>query len=265
MSQFDDETQVEKIDEHRWGGTLRGEGNIGDNPNGGYMACCALRALEAALPHPHPTSVTTHFLRPGIADTPFEVVIEPVRIGRTLSTARARLLQDGKERLEILACFADLESQVGVDVPITVAPPELPEPEHCPLRSEETQGVHLPLLERLEVRLHPEQANAGHYDRAEMSGWIRFRDGRAPCTSSLLLFADAFPPSVLASLGQVGWVPTLELTFHPRRLPVGGWIKARLATDDLHNGRMIETGQLWDASGQLVAQSRQLGLVMHRN
>jgi acyl-CoA thioesterase len=93
---------------------------------------------------------------------------------------------------------------------------------------------------------------------------IRFIDGRAPDTRSLLLFTDSFPPSPLAKLGSVGWVPTLELTVHVRRRPAPGWIVAELRTDDLNEGRMVETGALWDSEGKLVAQSRQIGLVMKR-
>ena len=96
-----------------------------------------------------------------------------------------------------------------------------------------------------------------------MSGYIRFADGRAPDTRSLVLFADAFPPSVFSSLGVVGWVPTVELTVHVRARPAPGWIKAVFTTDDLSGGRMIESGKLWDSQGRLVAQSRQLGLVMN--
>ena len=94
-----------------------------------------------------------------------------------------------------------------------------------------------------------------------MSGWIRFRDGRAPDTLAALLFADAFPPSVFGLLGMVGWVPTVELTVHVRRRPAPGWMLGQFRTHDLSDGRMIEDGALWDSQGQLVVQSRQLGLV----
>ena len=58
------------------------------------------------------------------------------------------------------------------------------------------------------------------------------------------------------------WVPTIELTVHVRRRPASGWMFAHLACEDLSGGRMIESGMLWDSSGALIAQSRQLGLVM---
>ena len=103
-------------------------------------------------------------------------------------------------------------------------------------------------------------ATSGH--RAETPGWIRFRDGRPPDLLALALFADAFPPSIFGLLGRVGWVPTIELTVHFRARPAPGWVRGRFLTDDLTDGRMIETGELWDAAGTLVARSRQLALLV---
>ena len=108
--------------------------------------------------------------------------------------------------------------------------------------------------------LSPETAVPGG-GKAEVSGWIRFHDDRAPDPRALLLFCDSFPPSPFGRLGVIGWVPTIELTVHVRRRPAPGWIKARFVTDDLTDGRMIESGCLWDSEGQLVAEARQLGLV----
>ena len=73
--------------------------------------------------------------------------------------------------------------------------------------------------------------------------------------------ADAFPPAVFGLLGPVGWVPTIELTVHLRRRPSPGWLLGEFWSEDLSDGRVLEDGALWDASGHLVAQSRQLALV----
>ena len=56
-------------------------------------------------------------------------------------------------------------------------------------------------------------------------------------------------------------MPTIELTVQIRRRPVEGWILGRFQTIDASGNRTIEDGQLWDASGALVAASRQVGLV----
>jgi acyl-CoA thioesterase len=144
---------------------------------------------------------------------------------------------------------------------LAIAPPAVPPPDACGARSGGEQGVTLSILGRLDIRLHPDEARAGAAGRAQVTGWVRFRDGRAPDPLANLLFADAFPPSVFGVLGAVGWVPTVSLTVDLRRRPAPGWILCRFRTEDLADGRLIEDGVLWDESGRIVAQSRQLALL----
>jgi acyl-CoA thioesterase len=263
MSQFDTETVVTKIHDTLWRGHISAAWNIGDNPNGGYLLSVALRALQSALPHPDPISVTTHYLRPGSPNQPCDIQVEILRTGKTLSTARATLIQGDKARLELLAVFGDLSQSVGIDTEITIAAPKIPEPEDCTVRDGDRQGIALPIADRLDTRLDPASAIPGKSTKAELNGWNRFQDLRAPDSICVPLFCDTFPPSPFALLGNVGWVPTIELTVHVRRRPQPGWLQARFSCDDLSQGRMIETGQLWDSGGHLVAQSRQIGLVMN--
>ena len=262
---FDTETQVQQLSESTWRGHVHGSWNIGENPNGGYLLSLVLRALTNVLPHPDPVSVTTHFLRPGTPDADCDINIEVIRSGRSLSTARATLSQQDKTRLEVLAAFGDLSVSDGRDAPLTLPPPDLPEPDLCIPRTGETQGIHLPILERLDTRLHPDHARAGESPVAVVSGWNNFTDQRPSDSLSLPLFTDTFPPSPFSMLGVIGWVPTIELTVHVRRRPAPGWISARMACEDLHQGRMIESGALWDERGELVAQCRQIGLVLNRD
>lgn len=262
MSQFDDDVAVDPAGDGRYTGRVHEAWNIGANPNGGYLVSIVLAAIAQEVSHPDPISVTTHFLRPGSPGTPCEVEVDVIRAGRTLTTVRGRLTQDGKTRLEVIAAYSDLAQSAGVTSDITLAAPALPPPEACPARDGSLQGVELSLLSRLDIRLHPDLAEPGKADKPEVSGWIRFADARPPDTRSLTLFADTFPPSPFGVLGVVGWVPTLELTVHVRRRPADGWVKAQFRTDDLNEGRMVETGALWDSTGALVAQCRQIGLVM---
>ena len=108
----------------------------------------------------------------------------------------------------------------------------------------------------------PNSAVVNESKPAISEGWVRLSDGAPPTALSLPLFADAFPPSLFAKLGSVGWVPTIELTVHVRRKPADGWIQARFECDDLIGGRLIESGTLWDSTGRVVARSRQLGLLL---
>jgi len=271
MSQFDHDTLVvplgpvpeEAGTAAAFSGQVDPAWNIGTNPNGGYLLALAGQALRQRTPwQPDALSITVHYLRPGLAGQPCRIDTELLRRGRTLSTLRATLSQDGGTRLELLAAMGDLGAPESAAAPLlTLTRPEMPPPEACPTRSAPAQDVGLPILDRLDVRLHPNDAIPGAVGFARLRGWIRFNDGRAPDALACLLMADAFPPAVFGLLGMVGWVPTIELTVHLRRRPAPGWLLGRFESNDLSNGRMIEDGALWDSSGQLVAQSRQLALV----
>ncbi len=262
MSQFEDETAIEPTGAGLWSTRLSSSWNVGDNSNGGYALTPVLRALRESVEHPDPVSVTTHFFRPGRGDIDGEVTAEVLRAGRTLTSATGSLHQEGKTRLTVLAAFGDLSSTRSSNKDITTPPPDLPPPEECPDRSGSDQGVDLPIMTRTDVRIHPDHAEAGGHHTAEVEGWIRFTDGTEPTSLDLPFFTDAFPPSVFSLLGMVGWVPTVELTVHVRRRPAPGWLCARFQCDDLHDGRLIESGLMWDSEGSLVAQSRQIGLLL---
>ena len=262
MGQFDDETAVRADGGGRWTTTLSSRWNIGTNANGGYAAASAIRAAAVVAGHPDPLSVTTHFLRPVDRAGPATITTELIRRGRTISVVEAALELEGRQRLRTAAAFGDLEELVGVDRVLSLPAPDVTPPEGCIDRSELHQGVTLPILDRVDVMIDPSCARPAGSDRAVVSGWARFADGSDPSPASLALFADVFPPALYPLMGRIGWMPTIELTVHVRRRPEPGWVQARFECDDLAGGRMVETGSLWDASGRLVARSRQLGLVL---
>ena len=288
MSQFDDETRVTPLTlpgadattavepsgdssaalaTSQFSGHVDPAWNIGGNPNGGYLLAIAAQALRQTTPdQPDPLSITAHYLLPGLPDQACRVDTQVLRSGRNISTVRATLAQDGGARLELLAAMGRLGKLGAADAPsqlpvIALTRPNLPPPEDCVGRSGAAQGVVLPILGRLEIRLHPQQAMPGAAGQATVSGWIRFADGRPPDALACLLMVDAFPPAVFGLLGMVGWVPTVELTVQLRRRPVPGWLMGQFWSNDLSDGRLIEDGALWDADGHLVAQSRQLALM----
>jgi acyl-CoA thioesterase len=53
----------------------------------------------------------------------------------------------------------------------------------------------------------------------------------------------------------------LELTTHVRARPAPGWLACSFATRFITGGFLEEDGEVWDATGRLVAQSRQLALL----
>ena len=222
------------------------------------------RALAMANPaHPDPFTVTAHYLRPGEAGEA-TIATTVVRTGRKLSTLRASITQHGKSKLELLATYGDLTERNGqtaiAEQPPTIAPPESCLPRH-PYNSDGVTENHMAY--RTETRLDPTTGwvTGKPSGTAVVNGWIRFGDGRQPDSLSLLFFADAFPPAIFEVLDGSGWVPTIELTVHVRKRPAAGWLQVRMSTRYLIDGYFEEDGEIWDSTGALVCQSRQLGMI----
>jgi hypothetical protein len=244
----------------RWRAEVDPGWTVAGRPNGGYLLAMATRAALRAAGQPHPLAVSAHFLSP--ADPgPAELEVARLRAGRSLSTARVTLLQEGSARLAALVTAGRIGPDAGPGWERDGGPAGLAPVEAClPARPELPGGQRVSLLEHLELRIDPATAGwvagrpAGTLD---MRGWLRFADGRAADPLALLLVVDALPPSSFG-LGLPGWAPTVELTVYLRGLPTPGWL-ACLARGQLWQGGWFdEQAEVWDSAGRLVAQSRQL-------
>ena len=260
---FDQEVTVRPLGDDRFEAVVTDQWNIGDNPNGGYLLSLIIRALAASLPHPDPLTITAHYLRrPELG--PATITVQPLRAGRNLSSATVAFVQGGTERIRAVATFGDLTRSSGL-TELRQDRPDLLPPEQCARRPEGT-GPFPPaaeLLSRVDVRLDPTTGwlHGEQSGLARNDGWTRFADGRPVDTLSLPLFADAFPPAVYG-LVPAAWVPTVELTVHVRARPAEGWLQGSFETRYVQNGYHDEDGRLWDSSGRLVAQSRQLAVLL---
>jgi hypothetical protein len=117
---------------------------------------------------------------------------------------------------------------------------------------------------RIDLRLHPDDAGFSHgapSGRPLVRGWFRLRAEEAIDTVALVLATDAFPPTAFNARLPVAWTPTVELTAHVRARPAPGWLRCAFTTRFVTGGFLEEDGEIWDDSGRLVAQSRQLALV----
>lgn len=264
--QFENETTIRSVGENRWEADISDEWSIGPNANGGYLLTPALRAAQQLAGQPDPLTVTTHFFRPGIGDETAEITAELLKPGRTMSTVSATLAQQGKTRIHLIAGFGDIDATTEHDAEWTIPMPDMPGPDECIDRRTLNQGVQINLMNRCEIRVDPAiTRDPSEVETAEVFGWTRFADGAEPDAMTLPFFADAFPPTVFTRLGPIGWVPTLELTVHVRRRPAAGWLACHVWTDDVHNGKLIESVRVWDSTGELVAQGRQLSYLITGN
>jgi len=247
---------------------------VGNAINGGVLMSLLGNALRQSLEpfgHPDPFTVSAYYLSTSVAGRA-TVETETVRKGRTLSTAQASLLQyddrgEAVERIRALATYGDLESVSGADHS-TIAPPDIPPPGECVSRADMPSGFVSagPLLERFDMRYDPATTGwaLGNPSGDPVArGWFRLPDGREPDPLLLLMAVDALPP-VTFSLGHYGWVPTLELTVHVRAHPAPGWLLLQHVSRNYTGGMLEEDAEVWDSTGRLVAQSRQLARAPRR-
>jgi acyl-CoA thioesterase len=235
--------------------------DIGGRANGGYLLALAGRAMAHAANRPHPVALNAHFLSPGEVG-PVTMTTETLKTGRRFTTMRGRLAAGDRPLVELLGSFGDLAQLEGPQL-IDAAPPELPAPEQCVSIQPRKGGFTPALMERMDLRLHPEDAEylAGNPSGEPLfRGWLKLQDDEPIDSFGLLLATDAFPPTAFNAALPMAWVPTVELTAHIRGIPQPGWLRCRFSTRFITGGMLEEDGEIWDDSGRLVAQSRQLAL-----
>ena len=239
---------------------------IGDKPNGGYLLAALARAAAdtaAAIEgpaHPHALSATAAYVGPP-ALGPAEVHTEVLRRGRAMSQARARLVQDGRTRVEATFTLGRLDPEAapwwgGEAMPDM---PDTPSDRRVPAAGR--GAVELPIMDRVDMRLDP--ATAGFAEgrpsgAGELRAWLSFADGREPDPLSLLFAVDALPPATFDLADLTGWVPTLSLTAYVRALPAPGPLVVRQRARLVEARTVDETCDVWDSRGRLVAQATQL-------
>jgi acyl-CoA thioesterase len=241
-----------------WSAAIAPGWDIAANANGGYLAAIAARALSAALDRPDPVTISVHYFYPG---KPGDVTIETrvLKQGRRFSSGTATLLAQGRTLLSCIGTFGDVTEASGPEI-VDQGPPEMPDPDDC------LPVAATPFMGKTDLRLHPEDGQfrlGKRTGRALMRGWFRLRDGEPADTIALLCAADAFPPTAFNADLPLAWTPTIELTVHVRARPAPGWLRCKFATHFVTSGFLEEDGEIWDATGRLVAQSRQLALVPH--
>ncbi|MFJ6673578.1 thioesterase family protein [Actinosynnema sp. NPDC091369] len=267
MYEWDTDTRVDATGDGRFAAQLTDRwASAGGRPNGGYLVAFCLRALGQVLPHPDPLVVGAHYLRPGVVG-PARVDTELIRAGRRLSTGEARLTCGDREVLRVVASYADLADTAGAtgpDLQLGQAP-DLPPPDECVDAYGDLRLPGVTVADRVDVRA-PEpfgwaRGRPTGVPRAEF--WLRFADGRPADTAGLATLVDTAAPAVL-DLGVTDSA-TVELTVHVRARPTSAgttptWLAARVATRHLAGGYHEEDVELWDTTGRLVAQSRQLAV-----
>ncbi len=264
LPRFSADTAVTAVGPSVFEGDIRARWWVGRGPNGGYLGAIVLRALRAALADPGraPRSLTVHFLAVPEAG-PVRIECSTERAGRSLSTLSARMIQgDTLIALALAAFSAPWPGLAYADAPMPdVAPPEQ-------LARVEGGGAVPAFVQNFDMRWAIGPAPFSGADRSLAGGWLRLAEPEPVDAVAATAYMDAWIPAVFARTdGPVG-APTIDFTVHFRAdLPRGGaavdeFHLVRFSSSTAADGFWEEDGQLWSADGALLAQSRQLALVL---
>lgn len=262
MPGFDDDTALAPAGEGVWEGAIAVGWDTPRGPLGGYVMALMLRAFELAVGDAgrSPRSVTMHFLRVPEAG-PVTLSAKVEREGRSLSTVSGRMEQDGKLLALALGAYSvPWESPLlGDEAMPDVAPPEGRKPV-----GDLGRGTPPPFTEQLTMQHRFGPAPFSSADEGLTGGWLGLREERPVDALTLAVLADAWFPAPWPRLKALAPAPTLDLTLHfrvPLPLP-DGLVLGRFTNRLVRDGFFDEDGELWMPDGTLVAQSRQLGLLL---
>ena len=285
---FDQATALIPAGNNSFAGTIQPGWDTPRGPLGGYVMAILMRGLELAVADAGRTarSVTAHFLRAPSAG-PVSVSATVERQGRSLSTVSGRLSQDGKLIALALAAYSvpwdgpllDEAPMPEVEPPDEARRPNPSMAERQQTADGESESVARrgrgssdefprpdppPFTERLSMQHRFGDPPWSGSDHAETGGWLGLLERRPLDALAIAVLADAWFPAPWPRLFELAPAPTIDLTIHFRTaLPLpDSLLLGRFRSPLIRDGFFNEDGELWLPDGTLIAQSRQLGLLL---
>ena len=256
---FDADTTVVPLGDHRYGTTLLDRWNIAAGPNGGYLAALAARAMTHSVDDPERglRSLTVHFLaRPEFTDA--EIAVAVLRVGRSLSTVQATMTQGDRIICSSIAAFSvPWESHETWSLPRSV---------HADDEGVDFDGPRPPVQQNWAGRPIVDAPFFSGEGTARVGQWIRAVTPRPLDAIELVAIADALPPAGFPRTTRPSAMPTVDLTVHIRASlplvdpPADDRVYAECNTHHVAEGFADEDCHIWSSDGRLLAQSRQLAI-----
>jgi acyl-CoA thioesterase len=260
---FEADTAVEDLGGGRFAATMSERWWVGKGPNGGYVAAVILRAIQASASAARaPRSLTVHYQRaPRVGPVEIEVTVE--REGGRVTFLSARMTQQGKVQATAQAVLSEDWGEGGfseLTMPAAGAPGEL--------HAVDPAGDGRPnMLQNYRVR--PALGEPVFSGGAPHTGaWIRTREPRLLDAPLAAAFLDTWFPAPFVRLERPVGAPTIDYTVHFRSpLPPAAATPedpylVSFRSNIARHGFFEEDGELWSADGTLLAQSRQLALLL---
>jgi acyl-CoA thioesterase len=228
--------------------------------NGGYALSIALRAASHASPLPHPLASAASFLARAVPGR-VELECQLTNHGRRTALVETTMRQQGRDVLRVATTFGDPAKADGRRGP-TLPPPPLPAPEACVDLAPSHVLTHVPIARRFDYRVAewPGWRSGDPTGVPRLEFWLRPADGAHVDSFGLATVADAGERAVF-EIGEFASL-TLQLTLYVRAQPAVGWLACRVSTQHVEGGYYEEDCEIWDRTGLLVGQSRQLAVLL---
>lgn len=237
---------------------------VGKGPNGGYVAAVILRAIQASASAARaPRSLTVHYQRAPLAG-PVEVSVAVEREGGRATFLSARMTQEGKVQATAQAVLSENWAEGGY---AELTMPEAGEPGELHTFAPGDNENAPRMLQNYRARPalgEPAFSGGPPYTGA----WIRSREPRLLDAPLAAAFLDTWFPAPFVKLERPVGAPTIDYTVHFRSpLPPAGATAedpylVAFKSNIARHGFFEEDGELWSADGTLLAQSRQLALLL---
>ena len=244
---------------------------VGNTPHGGYLMAIMHKALISILPHSTAISSSVQYLD-RINAEPFELEVETFKTSRGSSSGIVKLKQDDRICTTFTGTCSDFEFMKGYDdlqKPLPEIFKDKDKKDYVQMNYDKiSKGFTPAFIQQLECSIHPDHAwwnRASNLDNknneARCSAFLEM-EGGVPDQFCLSFYSDILPPVVCNKYGPLGWIPTITLTTHIRRMPTTSVLYADFIASDLNKGYFEQDCNIWDLDGNLVASSRQLTRIL---
>jgi len=263
---FTNDTRLERRASGRYRGDVARRWWVDRGPNGGLLAALAVAAATRELDDPdrRPCSLTLHFLVPP-REGELDVSVSVERTGERVTNCRLRMHQG--ERTTALGLLSLARPIDASDAYVQARVPDVPSPGELAPLPLDAPGVP-PFLRNYEFRFAAGGLPFTGAEAAETAVWVRTASRRRPDAIAVAAFADAWARTPLVRRRAPAPVPAIDLTVHFRdhdwygRAADDDFVLAAFRSRLLAHALFEEDGELWSPDGTLLAQSRQLGMLL---